>query len=107
LATTQKILNATCISILALTGGGSHGHLGIIMMAQEYTKIFTTPLGSTVDSGPIAQFAICMDAVEAASMVCLHNDINHIHATHINCDVACKKIILASYANMVTETLMD
>jgi hypothetical protein len=41
----------------------------------------------------------------AASLVRLHEELNSIHSTHLNCYEVCKKLILASYANMYTEAL--
>jgi hypothetical protein len=31
---TQKLLNSNRISIHSLTGGGNHGHLGLVIMVQ-------------------------------------------------------------------------
>jgi hypothetical protein len=86
---TQKLPNANCISIHSLAGGGHHIHLMLIMMVQEYAAILSTP---------ISPIAIGTEAFEAASIVCLYNKLKRIHITHLNCDEACKKIMLASYA---------
>jgi hypothetical protein len=38
-----RLLNANAISIPSMTGGGAHGHLGIIMTQVEYATISTSP----------------------------------------------------------------
>jgi hypothetical protein len=40
---TTCLLNANAIFIQSMTGGGAHGHLGIIMAQVEYTTISTSP----------------------------------------------------------------
>jgi hypothetical protein len=37
------LLNANAIYIPSMTGGGAHGHLGIIMNQVEYSTISTSP----------------------------------------------------------------
>jgi hypothetical protein len=85
---TQKLLYTNFISIASLIGGGHYGHLG-----------------PAVDPGPIAQVAIGTEDVEAASLVCLHDEFKRIRITHLNCDEACNKLMVASCDNMYTEAL--
>jgi hypothetical protein len=40
---TTRLLNSNAISIPSMAGGGSHGHLGIIMTQVEYATISTSP----------------------------------------------------------------
>jgi hypothetical protein len=40
---TTRLLNDNAISIPSMTGGGAHGHLGIIMTQVEYAQISTAP----------------------------------------------------------------
>jgi formylmethanofuran dehydrogenase subunit A len=40
---TTRILNANAISIPSMSGGGAHGHLGIIMTQVEYVTILPSP----------------------------------------------------------------
>jgi hypothetical protein len=87
--------------------GGYHSHLGLIMTVKECAAIAATPIGVTIDLGTFAQVDIGMEAVEAASRVRLHDELNCIHITLLNWDEACKKLILASYANMYMEALED
>jgi hypothetical protein len=54
---TQKVLNANSITIPSLSGGGRHGHLGLIMTVKEYAAISPTHFRITVDPGPIAHLA--------------------------------------------------
>jgi hypothetical protein len=81
---TQKLINTNCISIPSLCGGGHHGHVGLIMTVQEYAAISTMP---------------------AASILRIHSEVKRVYTTWLNCDEACKKPTLASYANMYTEAL--
>jgi hypothetical protein len=89
---TQKLLNANCISIPSLSGGGRHGHLGIIITVQEYAAISHILFGVAVNPRQNAQVA---------------SEITCIITTRLNFEEGCKKQILASYANMYTEALED
>jgi hypothetical protein len=40
---TTRLLNANAISIPSMSGGGAHGHLGIIMTQVEYETISPSP----------------------------------------------------------------
>jgi hypothetical protein len=77
------------------------------MTVQEYAAISATLFGVAADPGQIAHIAMGTDDVEAAPLVRLHGKLKRIHVTRLNCDKACKKLILASYANMYTEALED
>jgi hypothetical protein len=103
----QKLINVNCISIPSLTGGRHHGRLGLIVTVQECTAISAIPFGVYVNPGPIAQVAVGTEAVAADSIVRVYSEVKRIHTTRLNCDEACKKLILASYANMYTEALED
>jgi hypothetical protein len=104
---TQHLLNANFISIPSIIGGGMHGHHGLSMMVQEYAAISPTHFGVAVDPWPIAQVNVGMEAVEAFSLVRLHDELKRAHVTRLNCDEACKKPVLASYTNMSNEALGD
>jgi hypothetical protein len=40
---TAHLLNANAISVPSMAGGGSHGHIGIIMTQVEYPAISASP----------------------------------------------------------------
>jgi hypothetical protein len=88
-----------------LSGGGRHGHSGLLMTAQEYESVYATPFAVALDPGPIVIVDFGTEAVEAASGMRLHDELKRIYIRCINCDESCKKLIWASYANMFTDAL--
>jgi hypothetical protein len=90
--------------IPSLAGGGHHGHLGLFMTVQEYAVIAAIPLGVTMRPGIIAQVA-AGEAIVAATFVRAHLEFNRTHTTRLNCNEACKKLIIALSANMYNHSL--
>jgi hypothetical protein len=103
----QKLFNAICISIPSLDGIGKHGHLGLLTKVQEYMAISPILFWVSVSIASIAQVAAWTEPVAAASIVRVHSEVKRIHKTWLNCEEACDKLILASYANIYTEALED
>ena len=85
---THKLLSANCISIPSGADGGCYGHLGVIQTAQQYATISNVPFGPAADPGPITIVAIGTGAVEAASLVRLHDEPKRIFVTQNNVEEA-------------------
>jgi hypothetical protein len=103
----QKRLNANFLSIPSNAGGGHHGHLGLLMIAGQYTAISPTPFGAAADPGLVSLVILGTDDIVAANVVCMYNEQKRDFNTHINCDKAEKKLILTAFPNMYTLTLED
>jgi hypothetical protein len=91
MAKMQKRLNANFISTPSNEGGGRHGHLGLLMTADQYTAISPTPFGSAADPGPAALVLMGTNDIVAANMVHMHDEQKRAFNTRINCDEAGKK----------------
>jgi hypothetical protein len=100
IAMMQNRLNANFLSIPSNTGGGRHGHLGLLMTPGQYTAISPTPFGAAADPGPLALVLLVNDEIVAASMVRMHDEQKRAFNNHINCDEAGKKMILTAFPNM-------
>jgi hypothetical protein len=84
----QKRLNANFLSIPSNTGGGGHGHLGLLMKAGQYTAISPTPFGAAADPGPVALVLLGTDDIIAVNMMRMYDEQKRAFNTHINCDEA-------------------
>jgi hypothetical protein len=107
ITTMQKRLNANFLSIPSNTGGGRHGHLGILMTAGQYTTISPTPFGVAADPGPVALVLLGTDDIVVANMVRMYDEQNRAFNTHINCDEAGKKLILTAFPKTYTSALEE
>jgi hypothetical protein len=107
IATMQKRLNANFLSIPSNTGGGRHGHLGLLMTAGQYTEISPTPFGAAAGPVPVALVLLGTDNIVAVNMVRMYDEQKRVFNTHINCDEAVKKLILTAFPNMYTSALED
>jgi hypothetical protein len=104
---TTRLLNANAISIPSMTGGGSHGHLGIIMTQVEYAKISTSPWFEPYNPNAVPIIPPGTTAVDAAQIARMHAECRRIYTNRINIDKALKKLILEAYDNMYTSQLGD
>jgi hypothetical protein len=69
----QKRLNANFLSIPSNSGGGRHGHLGLLMTARQYTAIYNVPFGAAADPGPVALVLLGTEDIVAANMVRMYD----------------------------------
>jgi hypothetical protein len=104
---TTHLLNANTISILSMAGGGSRGHLGIIMTQVEYATISTSPWVEPYNPNAVPIIPPGTTAVDAAQIARMHAECRRIYTNRINVDQALKKIILEAYDNMYTSQLED
>jgi hypothetical protein len=107
IATMQKRLNVNFLSIPSNAGGGRHGHLGLLMTTGQYTAISPIPFGAAADPGPVTLVLLGTEDIVAANMVRMYDEQKRAFNTHINCDEAGKKLILAAFPYMYTYTLED
>jgi hypothetical protein len=100
-------LNANAISIPSMSGGGSHGNLGIIMTQVEYATISTSPWVEPYNPNAVPIIPTGTTAVDAAQITRMHAKCRRIYTNRINVDQALKKLILEIYDNMYTSQLED
>jgi hypothetical protein len=90
-----------------MAGGGAHGHLGIIMTQVEYAAISVYPWVEPYNPNAIPIIPPGTNAVDAAQIAPMHNELCRIYTNIINVDQALKRIILESYDTMYTSQLED
>jgi hypothetical protein len=104
---TTRLLNAKAISVPSMSGGGDHGHLGIIMTQVEYSVISTMPWAEPCNPGATLLIAAGTNTVDATQIDQILDEFRRIHTKCINVDQALKRIILEEYNNMYTSQLED
>jgi hypothetical protein len=102
---TTCVLNANAISVPSMAGGGTHGHLGIIMTPVEYAAISAMPWVEPFNHGAIPIIPPDTNAVDAAQSARMHDEFCRIYTNIINVDQALKRIMLEAYDNMYTSQL--
>jgi hypothetical protein len=58
----RRLLNTNAMSVASYEGGGRHGHLGIIMLNEEYFAIAVDVLPVPNNPGPSAAVVVGMTA---------------------------------------------
>jgi hypothetical protein len=104
---TTCILNSNAISIPSMSGGGAHGHLGIIMIQVEYGTISTSPWVEPYNLKAVPIITPGTTAVDAAQIAQMHAECHGIYTNRINVDQALEKLILEAYDNMYTSQLEE
>jgi hypothetical protein len=94
-------------SVLSYEGGGQHGHLGLIMMNDEYfalvMDVFTAPEnpGATYVHPDNATAAQITEANRA------HTEVIRVYRTYSNVDQAFKKLIIDAFEDQFLNALSD
>jgi hypothetical protein len=90
-----------------MSGGGAHGHLGIIMTHVEYAAISAMPWEEPFNHGATPIIPASINAVDAAHIARMHAEFRCIHTNRINVDQTLEHIMLEAYDNMYTSQLED
>jgi hypothetical protein len=90
-----------------MAGGGTHGHLVIIMTQVEYAVISATPWVEPCNPNAIHIIPPGTNAVDADQISRMHDEFHRIYTNIINVDQALKRIIFEAYDNMYTSQLED
>jgi hypothetical protein len=90
-----------------MAGGGTHGHLGIIMSQVEFAAVSASPWLEPFNPNAIPIIQPGTTAVDAAQLARMHAECRRIYTNRINVDQALKKLILEAYDNMYTSQLED
>jgi hypothetical protein len=91
---TTCLLNANVISVQSMAGGGTHGHLGIIMTQVEYAAISASPWAEPYNINAIPIIPPGTNAMDTAQLACMYAECRRIYTNGINVDQALKRIIL-------------
>jgi hypothetical protein len=79
------------MSVSSYVGGGRHGHLGIIMMNEEYFTIAADVFPVPDNLGASPEVVVGMTAAVVAELTRLHREATQVYRTYHNVDQAIKK----------------
>jgi hypothetical protein len=85
------------MSVSSYVGGGRHGHLGIIMMDEEYFSIAADVFPVHENPGASAEVVVGMTAAVIAALTRLHREATQLYHAYHNVDQAIKKLILETF----------
>jgi hypothetical protein len=78
------------MSVSSYVGGGRHGHLGIIMMNEEYFSTASDVFPVPENPGASAEVVVGMTAAVIAELTRLHHEVTQVYRTYHNVDQAIK-----------------
>jgi hypothetical protein len=103
----RRLLNTNATIVASYKGGGSHGHLGIIMTSEEYFAIAVDVFPVPNNPGPSAVVVVGMTAAVIAETTRLHREATQVYRTCHNVDQAIKKLIIESFDDAYLNALSD
>jgi hypothetical protein len=95
------------MSVASYEGGGSHGHLGIIMTNEEYFAIAIDLFPVPAYPGPSAAVVAGMTAAIIAETTGLHKEATQVYRTYHNVDQGIKKLIIESFDDACLNALSN
>jgi hypothetical protein len=95
------------MSVSSYVGGGRHGHLGIIMMNEEYFAIAADVFPLPDNTGASPEVVAGMLAAVIAEFTRLHREATQVYRTYHNVDQAIKKLIIEAFDNAYLNALSD
>jgi hypothetical protein len=84
----MRLLNTNAMSVSSYVGGGSHGHLGIIMTNEEYFAIAADVFPLPDNPGASPEVVVGMMAAVIAELTRLHREATQVYRTYHNVDQA-------------------
>jgi hypothetical protein len=103
----RRLLNTNAMSVASYEGGARHGHLGIIMINEEYFAVAVDVLPVPNKHGPSAAVVAGMMAAVIAETTRLHKEATQVHRTYHSVDQAIKKLIIESFDDVYLNALSD
>jgi uncharacterized protein YukE len=103
----RRLLNTNAMSVASYKGGGHHGHLGIIMINEEYFAIAVDVFPVPNNPGPSAAVVAGTMAAVIVEMTQLHREATQVYRTYHNVDQAIKKLIIESFDDAYINALSD
>jgi hypothetical protein len=95
------------MSVSSYVGGCRHGHLGIIMMNEEYFALTANVFPVPENPGASPKVMVGMTAAVIAELTRLHREAEQVYHTYHNMDQATKKLILEAFDDAYLNALSD
>jgi hypothetical protein len=103
----RRLLNTNAMIVSSYVGGGRHGHLGIIMMNEEYFAIAANVFMVTDTPGASLKVVVSMMAAVIAESTRLHREATQVYRTYHNVYQAIKKLILENFDDAYLNALSN
>jgi hypothetical protein len=103
----RRLINTNAMIVSSYVGGGRHGHLGIIMMNEEYFTIAADVFPLPNNPGASPEVVADMTAAVIAELARLHREATQVYRTYHNVDQAIKKLILEAFDDAYINALSD
>jgi hypothetical protein len=105
--TIHRYLNTNAMSVSSYEGGGRHGHLGLMMMNDEYfalaTDVFTDP--DNPGATPVHPENTIAARIAEANQA--HTEVIRVYGTYHNIDQTFKKLIIEEFEDQFLNALSD
>jgi hypothetical protein len=86
----RRLLNTHTMSVSSYVGGGRHGHLGIIMMKEEYFAVAVSVFPVPDNPGASPEVVVGMTVSVISELTRLHHEATQVYCTYHNVDQAIK-----------------
>jgi hypothetical protein len=103
----RRLLNTNATSVASYESGGRHGHLGIIMINEEYFAMAVDVFPVPANPGPSATVVAGRMAAVITGTTRLHREATQFYRTYHNVDQAIKKLIIESFNDAYLNALSD
>jgi hypothetical protein len=103
----RRLLNTNAMSVSSFVGVCRHGHLGIIMMNEEYFAIAADIFPVPDNPGASPKVVVGMATAVIAELTRLHQEATQVYRTYHNVDQAIQKMILEAFDDTYLNALSD
>ena len=103
----MQMLYANAATSPTTMGGGTHGHIGLIMKPALYRTLSDVPYSIPVDPGPIPAFAPGSSGLVREQITNEFDESKRIFANHYNMDLALKALIIEAMDTVYLEEKRD